>query len=65
MTLRLKISNIEPGSQYDALITDTYDKVLTVIKPGGSADFWVHSAKSLVIQERPTEKNGEAGASPS
>lgn len=61
MTLKLTISNPDIDALYEALVTDTYDHVLTVIKPGGLADFWVHSAKTLVINERPTEKSGESG----
>lgn len=60
MTMRIKIINIEPSCEYDTVVVDTGDHVVTtIIKPGGSADFLVHSAKSLVVSERLTEKSGE------
>jgi len=65
MTLRITINSPEETSDYDAVVIDTNNHVTTVIKPGGSADFWVHGPYSLVIHERPAEKNEETEASPS
>jgi len=65
MTLKLTIKHPELDSAYVAVVVDTYDHVSTVIRPGGSADFWVHSAKQLVIHERLIPKNEEPESSPS
>ena len=68
MTLRIKISHLEPQSAWKLVVSNTYEETVSTIRPGGSMDFLIHSSKDITISEvlnQQTEKNGEAEASPS
>jgi len=65
MTLRIKVSHEELESAWKLVVTNNYDNVETIIQPGGSHVFLIHSGKDITIKEVLTEKNEEPESSPS
>ncbi len=71
MTVRVKVSHMDIDSTFNLVVTDTFAKMsetVVVIWPGGSAEFFIHAAKDLVIKQisnADNKKSGEAEASPS
>ncbi len=71
MTVRVKVSHMDEESAWDLVITSTFatmSDTISLIQPGGSKEFFVHSSKDVIIKEitnQRDKKSGEAEASPS
>lgn len=52
MTLRIKIEHCEEKSDWALEITDSDNSdIKHTIRPGGSAEFWIHSSNQIRINE--------------
>ncbi len=69
MTVRVKVSHMDKESAWDLIVSNTFrveeNELVRLIRPGGSAEFLVHSEKNLIVRECLIQKSGEAEASPS
>ena len=64
MTVRVKVSHMDTESPWDLLVTNTFaieSDLVQLIRPGGSFEFLIHSAKDLRVREITNEGNQKSG----
>lgn len=60
MTMRIKIKHCEEKSGWALEVTDSDNSEFRhIIRPGGSAEFWIHSTKQIRINEIPNSQPSE------
>ncbi len=64
MTVRVKISHMDTESPWALVVSNSFameSDLIQLIRPGGSFEFLIHSAKDLRVREITNEGNQKSG----